>query len=130
MTTATFITAALRVPRPVYALAALALVAAGVVLSSGEGVWVPWAAALVAPDLALLLAPGKGLEKGQIHARAVPYYNAAHMLWGPAALLAVALGADLGAGWVAAGLAWAAHVALDRSIGYGLRTPEGLQRGV
>jgi uncharacterized protein DUF4260 len=29
---------------------------------------------------------------------------------------------------LAAALAWAVHVSLDRAIGYGLRTPEGFQR--
>jgi len=29
---------------------------------------------------------------------------------------------------VAAGLAWIAHIGIDRSLGFGLRTPEGFQR--
>jgi hypothetical protein len=31
--------------------------------------------------------------------------------------------------WLAAGLAWSAHISFDRSLGFGLRTPEGFQRG-
>jgi hypothetical protein len=31
-------------------------------------------------------------------------------------------------GWLIGGLAWAFHIALDRSLGYGLRTPNGFQR--
>ena len=30
--------------------------------------------------------------------------------------------------WLAGGLAWAAHIAIDRSLGFGLRTKEGFQR--
>ena len=30
--------------------------------------------------------------------------------------------------WTAAGLAWVAHIGFDRSLGFGLRTPEGFQR--
>jgi hypothetical protein len=30
--------------------------------------------------------------------------------------------------WLAAGLAWIAHISFDRSLGFGLRTPEGFQR--
>src|SRR4051812_9202523 len=78
------------------------------------------------PDLALLLGAGAGLEPGQLHPRAVPVYNAVHRFVGPAAL--VVLGLLAGPGWLVAGLAWGVHVALDRSVGYGLRTPEGFQR--
>lgn len=81
---------------------------------------------LLGPDVALFLGIGSGLEKGQLHPRAVPVYNALHRYWGPAAL---ALGSlVLPEGWLAAALAWAVHVSLDRAIGYGLRTPEGFQR--
>jgi hypothetical protein len=30
---------------------------------------------------------------------------------------------------LAGGLAWLTHVGLDRGLGFGLRTPEGFQRG-
>jgi hypothetical protein len=30
--------------------------------------------------------------------------------------------------WLAAGLAWTAHIGIDRSLGFGLRTPDGFQR--
>jgi len=30
--------------------------------------------------------------------------------------------------WLAAGLAWIAHISFDRALGFGLRTPEGFQR--
>ena len=58
----------------------------------------------------------------------MPAYNALHRPAGPAALaLAVPL-AGLGAGWLVAALAWAAHIALDRSLGFGLRTRDGFPR--
>jgi hypothetical protein len=81
------------------------------------------------PDLALLFGAGAGLAPGQIHPRAVPLYNAVHRLTGPALLTGAAAAGLIGPGWLVAGLAWAAHVALDRTVGYGLRTPEGHQRG-
>jgi hypothetical protein len=80
------------------------------------------------PDLALLLGAGAGLAPGQIHPRAVPVYNAVHRVWAPLALVALAAVGVLGAGWLVAGLAWGAHVALDRTVGYGLRTRDGFQR--
>lgn len=89
----------------------------------------PWwvlVAFLVGPDVALLLGAGSGLEKGQLHPRAVPLYNAVHRYWGPAALALASV--VLSKGWLVAGLAWAVHVSLDRTVGYGLRTPDGFQR--
>src|SRR4051812_36962288 len=82
----------------------------------------------IGPDLALLLGVGAGLAPGQIHPRAVPVYNAVHRIWGPVALTLAAAAGLLGHGWLVAGLAWGVHVAMDRTVGYGLRTPEGHQR--
>jgi hypothetical protein len=109
----------------VYALGAAALFA-GALLLAGPGAWQPWVFA-VAPDLALFAGIGRGLAPGQLHPRAVPLYNALHRLVGPAALAVASIW--LGEVWLAAAMAWAAHVALDRAVGYGLRTPEGFQRG-
>ena len=81
---------------------------------------------LLGPDVALLLGIGSGLEKGQLHPRAVPLYNALHRYWGPAALALASI--VLPEGWLAAALAWALHISVDRTVGYGLRTPEGFQR--
>lgn len=80
------------------------------------------------PDLAVLLGAGAGLARGQLHPRAVPAYNLLHRLAGPAVLLAAATLAALGPAWVVAALAWGLHIALDRALGYGLRTREGFQR--
>jgi hypothetical protein len=81
---------------------------------------------LLGPDIALFLGIGSGLEKGQLHPRAVPLYNALHRYWGPAALALASI--VLPEGWLAAALAWALHVSVDRTVGYGLRTREGFQR--
>jgi len=43
-------------------------------------------------------------------------------------LLALVTAGALGIGWFIGGLAWAFHIALDRSLGYGLRTADGFQR--
>ena len=114
--------------RLAWGVAALGLVAelVGALAAHGGG----WQAAGfgLGPDLALLLGVGAGLARGQLHPRAVPAYNAVHRIWGPVALgAAVAFGA-LPAAWLAGALAWGLHVAVDRTCGYGLRTPDGFQR--
>jgi len=88
-----------------------------------------WAALgfAVMPDVALIAGMSSGLEKGQLHPRAVPLYNALHSFVGPVALGAASLA--LGPTWLAAALAWGTHIAVDRAVGYGMRTPEGFQRG-
>jgi hypothetical protein len=81
----------------------------------------------IAPDLALLFGAGPGLERGQLHPRAVPLYNAVHRLWVPAILVAFMVVLQ-SPGWLVGGLGWIAHIAFDRSLGFGLRSPEGFQR--
>ena len=81
------------------------------------------------PDLALLLGIGRDLAPGQLHPRAVPLYNALHHPAGPLALAAVVALGLLATPWLATAGAWAVHIAIDRAVGYGLRTPEGFQRG-
>jgi hypothetical protein len=111
------------------ALLALALGAAiaGLLVARGDGGWHALAFAL-APDAALLLGIAPGLARGRLHPRAVPLYNALHVFAGPLLLGTVAI-LWLGAPWLVGALAWAAHVAVDRSLGIGLRTPEGSPRG-
>jgi Domain of unknown function (DUF4260) len=115
--------------RLLYAALALLLAVAAVaaVLAEGAGWW-QLAAFGLGPDLALLLGAGRGLAKGQLNPRAVPVYNAVHRFGGPVALGAVAALGLLPAGYLAGALAWAFHVALDRAVGYGLRTRDGFQR--
>src|SRR4051794_29392792 len=113
--------------RPVFLVLAALLLGAAVFEAVNHGSWWAFATGLVAPDLALLLGGGAGLAPGQLHPRAVPVYNAVHRFWGPAAL--VVAGVFLpGSTALVGGLAWAAHVTLDRGVGYGLRTREGFQR--
>jgi short subunit fatty acids transporter len=114
--------------RLVYGALALALLAFVVVevVKHGTGFW-QLAAFGVGPDLALLLGTGAGLARGQLHPRAVPAYNALHRFWGPLALLLVAV-AVLPLGYFVGALAWAFHIALDRTVGYGQRTSDGFQR--
>jgi hypothetical protein len=112
-----------------YAAVALVLLGAALAVAIGRstGYW-QLAVFGIGPDLALLAGAGRGLARGQLHPRAVPLYNTLHRFWGPAALLIAALVA-LPDGYVVGALAWGFHIALDRAVGYGLRTPDGFQRG-
>jgi hypothetical protein len=112
--------------RSAYAPLAAALLAGAIaqIVRGGGGTW-QLVAFLAAPDLALLLGFGRGLEKGRLHPRAVPLYNAAHSLWGPALLALASL--VLPGAWLVGALGWALHVAFDRAIGYGMRTRDGFQ---
>ncbi len=115
--------------RVAYALLATALVAAIVLeLFAHDTGWWQLAAFGMGADLALLVGAGSRLAHGQLHPRAVPLYNALHRFAGPAILLAAIVIGSLGTAWLIGGLAWAFHVALDRAVGYGLRTRDGFQR--
>ncbi len=114
---------------PVFRLAALAAAVGlfvGALAVAGASTWQLWAL-LVAPDIALLLGLAPGLERGQLHPRAVRLYNALHAPAGPLALAAVALLAGDDA-WLAGALAWGAHIAIDRAAGYGPRDRQGFIR--
>jgi hypothetical protein len=112
-----------------YAILAMALVSLIVLVYSRETVgWWPVVVFALAPDLPLFLGVGRGLERGRLHPRAVPLYNAVHRFWGPLVLAAFALVASLPAAWLVAALTWATHIAIDRAVGYGLRAPDGFQR--
>ena len=67
-----------------------------------------------------------GLEKGRLHPRAVPLYNALHSLSALRCSRVAAIAAPAGA--LIGALAWALHISFDRSIGYGMRTRDGFQR--
>jgi hypothetical protein len=84
---------------------------------------------VVAPDLAMLIGVNRKLAPGQLAPRAVPFYNTVHRVWGPLALLVACTFWIHGPALFTGGLAWLAHVAIDRAAGFGLRTPEGFQRG-
>jgi hypothetical protein len=104
---------------------ALAALCAAAIFATGESGWLALAF-FAAPDVALLYGIAPGLAKGQLHPRAVPLYNALHSFVGP--VVPVAAAVWLGPAWTVAALAWAAHVAVDRAVGYGPRTPEGFQQ--
>ncbi|MEO3829650.1 DUF4260 family protein [Actinomadura sp. B10D3] len=85
----------------------------------------------IAPDLTFLvgLRDARTTERGQLPARAVPYYNAAHRALVPFALMLVYTFAPVAWPPIFAGLCgWMAHIALDRAFGYGLRGKDGFQR--
>jgi hypothetical protein len=119
--------------RIAYAALAAALLSASIVVMTRSGDLWQFFAFGAAPDLALFLgagfAPRANTRKGTrpsgpefpLHPRAVPVYNALHRFAGPI-ILAFVPGFLLGA------LAWALHIAIDRTVGYGLRTPDGFQR--
>lgn len=121
-------TRALAPKRAAYAALTAALFAALVFEAVNHGHWGALAAGLLLPDVALLFGAGAGMAQGQLHPRAVRLYNAAHRFAGPLVLLVAASAGLLGLGWLVGGLAWALHIALDRSLGYGLRDAEGFQR--
>ena len=103
-------------------LTALALIE---VIRFGGGTWFALAFLLL-PDVALAYGAARDLEPGQLHPRAVRFYNAVHSYWVPVALMIVGL-------WLpplvfTSGLAWAAHISWDRGLGFGFRTREGYQR--
>ena len=112
------------------AYAGIGLVAAGLgiaVIVTQRTAWWPFVVLAIAPDVTLLFGFHPGLQRGQLDPRAVPFYNAVHRFWAPVVLVVVALLVHQ-YGWVAAGLAWCAHIGFDRSLGFGLRTPQGFQR--
>ena len=98
---------------------------AGAFVLAGADAWQTWVF-LFLPDVGLLAGISTGLDKGQLHPRAVPLYNALHLPIGPVvlALLSLVIGID----WFAGGLAWTAHIAIDRAAGYRLRNREGFIR--
>ncbi len=115
---------------------ALAIGAFGTGLAlAGVATWQLWVFAL-APDLSFLASVSRGLQRGQLHPRAVPVYNAVHRLWVPlafgsvlAALIMLGLVPRAAAiAWLAGACAWIAHIGGDRALGFGLRGPQGFQR--
>jgi len=120
-----------RFPAPVarlgWALGTLAAIAAAVALArDGAVAWWVYPLFLLGPDLAFLAGIGdtRGLERGQMPPRAVPYYNALHRLEGPAAFAVVAAVA-LPHLFLVGAVLWAVQVGADRALGYGPRTADG-----
>lgn len=115
--------------RPAYALLAVSLLAAvAAAVADGTAEWWMAVAFGLSPDVALILGASPGLEKGQLHPRAVPLYNLLHRFWGPVVLASVAAAGLIPSAFLVGALAWAFHIALDRSVGYELRASDGFQR--
>ncbi|MGH2572232.1 MAG: alpha/beta fold hydrolase [Actinomycetota bacterium] len=93
------------------------------VVRGRTGLWHLVAFAL-APDLPLIF--GATRERGRIRRWAVRPYNATHRFVGPVVVAAISLG--LGAAWLVGAAAWGAHIAIDRSLGFDLRAPDGFPR--
>ncbi len=108
-------------PRLWLRLEGLVVLAAAVVAYARlvPGRWGLFAILFLAPDLAAL----GYLMNARVGAA---LYNIAHTYVAPALLLAAAFGLpspDL----LAPGLIWAAHIGLDRALGYGLKYPSAFQ---
>ena len=98
---------------------------AGAFILAGADAWQTWVF-LFLPDIGLIAGMSSGLEKGQLHPRAVPLYNALHRPVGPIVLALASL--VIGIDWFAGALAWIAHIAIDRALGYRLRDRNGFIR--
>lgn len=82
--------------------------------------WWLFAALILAPDLGML----GYLASSRVGAVT---YNAVHTYVAPACLVGLAV--PLGWAWgLPVALVWAAHIAFDRALGYGLKSPESFQR--
>src|ERR1700749_4091908 len=90
----------------------------------------PWVLAglitfAIAPDLTFLKGLGQAsqMHPGQLPPAAVPWYNADHPPWVPSMwLVAYAMTPRTWAPLFATVRGWLAQIALDRAMGFGLRT--------
>ncbi|EST22274.1 DUF4260 family protein [Streptomyces niveus] len=120
--------------RTAWVVAFVLLLVFAVFEATKYGGWVLVAAlaGAVAPDLSFLAGLSGGPHQhGQLPRRAVPLYNLLHR---PVVPVVVMLGCLIPESPSVAvpvfnfGLAWLVHIAADRALGYGLRTPDGWQR--
>ena len=110
-------------PKPVTALLRLdglaVGVAATVAFAMTGGNWWLFALLILTPDLSFL-AMALGTR------RAAMVYNFAHSYTWPLILIGAGLLAM--AGWLLpVGLIWAAHIGIDRAVGYGLKYPDSIE---
>ena len=84
------------------------------------GGWMMFVVLLLAPDLSML-----GYLAGNRVGAAI--YNTAHTYLAPAALALLAWALHLPPWVTLAALIWAAHIGMDRLLGYGLKYPEGFK---
>jgi hypothetical protein len=87
----------------------------------------------IGPDIPLFAQLFLRHRKGQLHRAVVPWYNVLHFPLLPLVLIAFFSfygdTNDQSAPGFTLGVAWLAHIAVDRAIGYGLRDRNGWQRG-
>jgi hypothetical protein len=91
--------------------------------------WWPVVVFAIAPDLSFIAGFGQSAAPGQLPKKAVPVYNLVHRPLLPIAMMATASVGLVGGWWLAAGLSWLAHIAVDRVTGFGLRKKDGWPRG-
>lgn len=117
--------------RVAYGVGAVVMLASAIVVfvNVDAGWWVFPVFAL-GPDLAFLAGIGQtgSLERGQMPARAVPFYNGLHRIWGPLVLGLLAAASVFPPVLLVGALVWGCHIFFDRAVGYGLRTHDGFQR--
>ncbi len=115
--------------RWIWAVLGILLIVAAVIETVARDVspWVVVGFAL-GPDLSFLAALGRPAEPGRLPVRAVPVYNLVHRHWLPVAVIVAAGLAHLPPWCLVAGLAWWAHIAVDRAFCFGLRATDGGQR--
>jgi hypothetical protein len=109
--------------RALSAVVGTTALASGLLLG-GVFTWTFWAG-LIAPDLAFFYdTRNAGPAQGQLSPRAARLYNLLHH---PGfALAAIGVGAaTLNRPLIVGGLAWIAHIGIDRAIGFGPRRPDG-----
>jgi hypothetical protein len=113
--------------RAIWAAVAVACMTVGVALVRPTSAQ-PWQLALSAmlPDAPLALGIARGLDRGQLHPRAVRPYNATHRLLLPIILAVV--GVAISPAVVTAATGWLFHICFDHAIGLGLRGPDGRLR--
>jgi hypothetical protein len=117
--------------RLAYAAGAVVLLVTSIaVFVNVDAGWWVFPVFAIGPDLAFLAGIGHKarLVHGQMPSRAVPAYNALHRVAGPIVLGLLAAFGLLPPALLVGALVWGFHIFLDRAIGYGLRTPDGLQR--
>jgi hypothetical protein len=114
--------------RVLYAALAVLLLAAIAVEAIAHSNYWQIAVFGIGPDLTLVFGGGRDMAHGQIRPQAVGAYNLVHRFWGPLALAAAAAAGIVPIGFLVGALTWSFHVALDRALGYGLRTRDGFQR--
>lgn len=117
--------------RVTYGAGAVVLLGAAIMVFANVDVgWWVFPVFALGPDLAFLAGIGQmgSVERGRMPARAVPVYNALHRIWGPLVLGLLAAAGLLPPALLVGALVWGFHVFLDRAVGYGLRTRDGLQR--